>query len=160
LLKLPNSSPGTERPMPTYNPKAIEPRWQRFWEERKTFRTPDVSDKPKFYILDMFPYPSGAGLHVGHPERHTATAILARERRMPAYNCWRPMGRDPFGLAAEQYHIQTNTPPRITTQKNIDTFRRQIKMLRFSYDWEREVDTTDPAYFKWTQWIFLQLYDT
>lgn len=146
--------------MPTYNPKAIEPRWQQFWESKKTFRTPDDSDQPKYYILDMFPYPSGSGLHVGHPEGYTATDILARYRRMRGDNVLHPMGWDAFGLPAEQYAIETNTHPRETTQKNIDTFRRQIKMLGFSYDWDREVDTTDPHYVKWTQWIFLQLFDT
>ncbi len=146
--------------MPSYNPKVIEPRWQRYWEEHKTFRTPDVSDKPKYYILDMFPYPSGAGLHVGHPEGYTATDILARYRRMRGANVLHPMGWDAFGLPAEQYAISTGTHPRVTTQKNINEFRRQIKMLGFSYDWDREVDTTDPEYFKWTQWIFLELYDT
>ncbi len=146
--------------MPSYNPKVIEPRWQRYWEERKTFRTPDTSDKPKFYILDMFPYPSGAGLHVGHPEGYTATDILARYKRMRGFNVLHPMGWDAFGLPAEQYAIETGTHPRATTQNNIETFRRQIKSLGFSYDWDREVDTTDPNYFKWTQWIFLQLYDT
>jgi leucyl-tRNA synthetase len=146
--------------MPTYNPKAIEPRWQRSWKEHKTFRTPDFSKKPKLYILDMFPYPSGAGLHVGHPEGYTATDILARYRRMRGDNVLHPMGWDAFGLPAEQYAIETGTHPRETTQRNIDTFRRQIKMLGFSYDWDREIDTTDPHYFKWTQWIFLQLFDT
>jgi leucyl-tRNA synthetase len=146
--------------MPTYNPKAIEPRWQRYWEEHKVFHTPELPEKPKFYILDMFPYPSGAGLHVGHPEGYTATDILARYRRMRGDAVLHPMGWDAFGLPAEQYAIQTGTHPRRTTQQNIDTFRRQIKMLGFSYDWDREVDTTDPAYFKWTQWIFLQLFDT
>jgi leucyl-tRNA synthetase len=146
--------------MPGYNPKAIEPRRQRYWDEHKTFRTPDVTDKPKFYVLDMFPYPSGAGLHVGHPEGYTATDILARYKRMLGFNIMHPMGWDAFGLPAEQYAIETGTHPRVTTQKNIDTFRRQIKMLGFSYDWDREVDTTDPSYFKWTQWIYLQLYDT
>jgi leucyl-tRNA synthetase len=146
--------------MPSYNPKVVEPKWQRYWEEHKTFRTPDTSDKPKYYILDMFPYPSGAGLHVGHPEGYTATDILARYRRMRGDNVLHPMGWDAFGLPAEQYAIETGTHPRTTTQKNIDTFRRQIKMLGFSYDWDREVDTTDPGYFKWTQWIFLQLFDT
>src|SRR5947209_269636 len=146
--------------MPAYNPKAIEPRWQRYWEENKTFRTPDTSDKPKYYILDMFPYPSGAGLHVGHPEGYTATDILARYRRMRGFNVLHPMGWDAFGLPAEQYAIQTGTHPAVTTNRNIDTFRRQIKMLGFSYDWDREVNTTDPGYFKWTQWIFLQLFDT
>jgi leucyl-tRNA synthetase len=146
--------------MPTYNPKAIEPRWQKYWEEHKTFRTPDRSDKPKFYILDMFPYPSGAGLHVGHPEGYTATDILARYKRMRGFNVMHPMGWDAFGLPAEQYAIETGTHPQVTTQENIDVFRRQIKMLGFSYDWDREIATTDPEYFKWTQWIFLQLYDT
>jgi leucyl-tRNA synthetase len=146
--------------MPTYNPKAIEPRWQRYWEEHKTFRVTDAPGKPKFYILDMFPYPSGAGLHVGHPEGYTATDILARYRRMRGYAVLHPMGWDAFGLPAEQYAIETGTHPRITTQQNIDTFRRQIKMLGFSYDWDREIDTTDPGYVKWTQWIFLQLFDT
>jgi leucyl-tRNA synthetase len=146
--------------MPSYNPKVIEPRWQRYWEDNKTFRTPDVSDRPKFYILDMFPYPSGSGLHVGHPEGYTATDILCRWRRMRGFNVLHPMGWDAFGLPAEQYAIETGTHPRETTQRNIDTFRRQIKMLGFSYDWDREVDTTDPNYFKWTQWIFLLLFDT
>ena len=116
--------------------------------------------KPKAYILDMFPYPSGAGLHVGHPEGYTATDILCRYKRMRGYHVLHPMGWDAFGLPAEQYAIETGTHPRITTQKNIDTFRRQIKSLGFSYDWDREVDTTDPHYVKWTQWIFLQIYDT
>jgi leucyl-tRNA synthetase len=146
--------------MPSYNPKAIEPKWQRYWEEHKTFRVPDRSDKPKHYILDMFPYPSGAGLHVGHPEGYTATDILARYRRMRGWNVLHPMGWDAFGLPAEQYAIETGTHPRQTTQHNIATFRRQIKMLGFSYDWDREVDTTDPEYVRWTQWIFLQLFDT
>jgi leucyl-tRNA synthetase len=146
--------------VPGYHPKAIEPRWQRFWEELKTFRTPDLSDKPRFYILDMFPYPSGSGLHVGHPEGYTATDILARYRRMRGENVLHPMGWDAFGLPAEEHARKTGTHPRTETQKNIDTFRRQIKMLGFSYDWDREVDTTDPTYFKWTQWIFLVLHDT
>jgi leucyl-tRNA synthetase len=146
--------------MPSYNPKAIEPRWQKYWEEKKTFRASDAPGKPKRYILDMFPYPSGAGLHVGHPEGYTATDILARYRRMRGDAVLHPMGWDAFGLPAEQYAIETGTHPRTTTEQNIDTFRRQIKMLGFSYDWDREVDTTDPAYVKWTQWIFLVLFDT
>lgn len=146
--------------MPSYQPKVIEPRWQQVWEGEKTFKTPDDSAKPKYYILDMFPYPSGAGLHVGHPEGYTATDILARYKRMRGFNVLHPMGWDAFGLPAEQYAIQTGTHPRVTTQNNIATFRRQIKMLGFSYDWDREVDTTDPNYFKWTQWIFLVLFDT
>src|SRR6202049_1496071 len=146
--------------MPSYNPKAIEPRWQKYWLENKTFRTPDLSDKPKTYILDMFPYPSGAGLHVGHPEGYTATDILCRYLRMKGKNVLHPMGWDAFGLPAEQYAIETGTHPRATTERNIAEFRRQIKMLGFSYDWDREIDTPDPGYFKWTQWIFLQLFDT
>jgi leucyl-tRNA synthetase len=146
--------------MPSYNPKVVEPRWQRLWEEDKIFCTPDLSEKPKYYILDMFPYPSGAGLHVGHPEGYTATDILARYKRMRGFNVLHPMGWDAFGLPAEEHARKTGTHPRIETQKNIATFRRQIKMLGFSYDWEREVDTTDPGYFKWTQWIFLVLHGT
>ena len=146
--------------MPSYNPKRIEPRWQKYWLEHKTFRTPDLSDKPKYYILDMFPYPSGAGLHVGHPEGYTATDILARYKRMRGFNVLHPMGWDAFGLPAEQHAIKTGVHPSVNTQENIANFRRQIQMLGFSYDWDREVDTTDPNYFRWTQWIFLQLYDT
>ncbi|MEW4569836.1 leucine--tRNA ligase [Tautonia sp. JC769] len=147
--------------MPAYHPQRIESKWQAFWDANETFRVADlVPDQPKLYILDMFPYPSGAGLHVGHPEGYTATDILCRYKRMRGFNVLHPMGWDAFGLPAEQYAIQTGTHPRITTQKNIDTFRRQIKALGFSYDWSREVDTTDPDYYKWTQWIFLQLYDT
>jgi leucyl-tRNA synthetase len=146
--------------MPTYNPKAIEPRWQEYWLKNKTFRTPDLSDKPKYYILDMFPYPSAAGLHVGHPEGYTATDILARWRRMNGFNVFHPMGWDAFGLPAEQHAVATGVHPRINTRQNVDTFRRQIQMLGFSYDWDREVDTTDPGYYRWTQWIFLQIYDT
>jgi leucyl-tRNA synthetase len=146
--------------MPSYNPKAVEPRWQRFWEENKTFRTPDASDKPKYYILDMFPYPSGSGLHVGHPEGYTATDILARYKRMRGFNVLHPMGWDAFGLPAEQFAIETGTHPEVKTKENIDTFRRQIKMLGFSYDWDREISTTDTKYYRWTQWIFLQIFDT
>src|SRR4051812_8255911 len=147
--------------MPAYHPQRIEPKWQAYWEQNKTFRTPDLDhSRPKLYILDMFPYPSGAGLHVGHPEGYTATDILCRYKRMRGFNVLHPMGWDAFGLPAEQYAVQTNTHPRITTQANIDTFRRQIKSLGFSYDWDREVDTTDPGYYKWTQWIFLKIHDT
>lgn len=139
----------------------IEAKWQAFWEEHQTFRTPDFKDldttKPKFYALDMFPYPSGAGLHVGHPEGYTATDIIARYKRMRGYNVLHPMGWDAFGLPAEQYAIQTGTHPAVTTYKNIDRFRTQLKSLGFSYDWTREVATCDPSYYKWTQWIFLQL---
>lgn len=136
----------------------IEPKWQRFWADHKTFAPSNATDKPKLYVLDMFPYPSGAGLHVGHPEGYTATDIYCRFKRMRGFNVLHPMGWDAFGLPAEQYAIDTGTHPAITTRKNIDTFRRQIQSLGFSYDWDREVDTTDPEYFKWTQWIFLQLF--
>src|SRR3977135_697274 len=146
--------------MEKYDPSVIEPKWQKHWDEHKTFRAERHAGKPKAYILDMFPYPSGSGLHVGHPEGYTATDILARYRRMRGYNVLHPMGWDAFGLPAEQYAIETGTHPRLTTQKNIATFRRQIKMLGFSYDWDREDDTTDPSYFKWAQWIFLELFDT
>jgi len=147
--------------MPAYHPQRIEPKWQAYWDMHKTFRTPDlVADKPKLYILDMFPYPSGAGLHVGHPEGYTATDILCRYKRMRGFNVLHPMGWDAFGLPAEQYAIKNNVHPRDTTRKNVDTFRQQIKSLGFSYDWDREVDTTDPGYYKWTQWIFLQIFDT
>lgn len=147
--------------MPGYHFSRIEKKWQQYWEENKTFKTLDfVPGKPKFYALDMFPYPSGAGLHVGHPEGYTATDILCRYKRMQGQNVLHPMGWDAFGLPAEQYAIKTGTHPRLTTQQNIDNFRRQIKSLGFSYDWDREVDTTDPAYFRWTQWIFLKIYDT
>jgi leucyl-tRNA synthetase len=151
--------------MPSYDPSAVERRWQAFWEANKTFRTPDPDDaavrgRPKYYILDMFPYPSGAGLHVGHPEGYTATDILARYKRMAGFHVLHPMGWDAFGLPAEEYARKTGTHPRKTTAENIATFRRQIKALGFSYDWDREVDTTGPDYFKWTQWIFLVIHDT
>jgi leucyl-tRNA synthetase len=151
--------------MPYYTPRAIEPKWQQFWDANRTFRTPDPGDpavvgKPKVYVLDMFPYPSGAGLHVGHPEGYTATDILCRYRRMAGFHVLHPMGWDAFGLPAEQYAVEKNVHPRITTEQNIATFRRQIKSLGFSYDWDREVNTTDPNYVKWTQWIFLVLFDT
>lgn len=138
----------------------IEPKWQRFWDEFRTFRTPDDdidTSKPKYYILDMFPYPSGAGLHVGHPLGYTATDILARFKRMQGYNVLHPMGWDAFGLPAEQYAIQTGTHPKLTTVTNINRFTSQLKSLGFSYDWDREISTIEPEYYKWTQWIFLQL---
>ncbi len=141
-----------------YDFKSIEQKWQDYWDTHKTFKTPDVSDKPKYYVLDMFPYPSGAGLHVGHPEGYTATDIVCRYKRMRNFNVLHPMGWDAFGLPAEQYAIETGTHPSITTEKNINNFRRQIKALGFSYDWDREVNTTDTKYFKWTQWIFIQLF--
>ena len=143
-----------------YDHKTVEKKWQKRWEDEKTFAT-DTSDfsKPKYYILDMFPYPSGNGLHVGHPEGYTATDILARKKRMEGYNVLHPMGFDSFGLPAEQFAIQTGHHPALFTQKNIDHFREQIKSLGFSYDWDREIATSDPEYYKWTQWIFEKLYD-
>ncbi len=142
-----------------YDPKTIEPRWQAWWREHETFRAEIDPAKPKYYVLDMFPYPSGDGLHVGHPEGYTATDIVARYKRMRGFNVLHPMGWDAFGLPAEQYAIKTGTHPRITTRRNVENFRRQIQSLGFSYDWRREIDTTDPGYFKWTQWIFQRLYE-
>ncbi|MGE6488107.1 leucine--tRNA ligase [Paenisporosarcina sp. NPDC076898] len=136
----------------------IEKKWQSYWEQNKTFKTGNDSSKPKFYALDMFPFPSGAGLHVGHPEGYTATDILSRFKRMQGYNVLHPMGWDAFGLPAEQYALDTGNDPAEFTAKNIATFKRQIQELGFSYDWEREINTTDPSYYKWTQWIFLQLH--
>ena len=141
-----------------YEPAQIEPKWQQFWLENETFRAELDPSRPKYYVLDMFPYPSGDGLHVGHPEGYTATDILARYKRMRGFNVLHPMGWDAFGLPAEQYAIQTGTHPRETTQRNIANFKRQIRSLGFSYDWSREVDTTDPGYYRWTQWIFQQLH--
>ena len=147
--------------MPRYDSKRIENKWQQFWDENETFKTGDFDpSKEKLYVLDMFPYPSGNGLHVGHPEGYTATDIVCRYNRMRGKQVMHPMGWDAFGLPAEQHAIKTGTHPRVTTQNNIDTFRRQLKMLGFSYDWSREISTTDPDYFRWTQWIFLQLFDT
>ena len=142
-----------------YNHRVIEKKWQKYWDENKTFKTLDDHSKEKFYALDMFPYPSGAGLHVGHPEGYTATDILSRYKRANGYNVLHPMGWDAFGLPAEQYALDTGHDPRDFTKTNIDTFRRQIKELGFSYDWDREVNTTDPKYYKWTQWIFKKLYE-
>ena len=143
----------------SFDHQQIEKKWQKKWEEEKTFKTIDEPGKRKFYALDMFPYPSGAGLHVGHPEGYTATDILARTKRMQGYNVLHPMGWDAFGLPAEQYALDTGNDPADFTKHNIDTFRRQIKALGFSYDWDREVNTTDPEYYKWTQWIFLKLWE-
>ena len=142
-----------------YNHRVIEKKWQKYWDENKTFKTLDDHTKEKFFALDMFPYPSGAGLHVGHPEGYTATDILSRYKRANGYNVLHPMGWDAFGLPAEQYALDTGNDPRDFTKTNIDTFRRQIKELGFSYDWDREVNTTDPNYYKWTQWIFKKLYE-
>src|SRR5690606_30148248 len=144
---------------------SIERRWQREWEDRDAFRALNPGDpgfdpsKPKFYALDMLPYPSGAGLHVGHPEGYTATDILARYKRMTGHNVLHPMGWDAFGLPAEQYAVQTNVHPRETTKKAIETFRRQLKRFGFSYDWSREFATIDPEYYRWTQWIWLRCYN-
>jgi len=146
--------------MPRYNPATIEPKWQQYWEQRRTFAAHEMPTGEKLYVLDMFPYPSGDGLHVGHPEGYTATDIVCRYARMRGKSVLHPMGFDAFGLPAEEHAIKTNTPPRVQTEKNIDTFRRQLKMLGFSYDWDRELATTDVDYFRWTQWIFLQLFDT
>ncbi|MFC1781037.1 leucine--tRNA ligase [Planctomycetota bacterium] len=144
-----------------YNFNEIEKRWQRYWEQSKTFKALDcVNSRPKYYVLDMFPYPSGQGLHVGHPEGYTASDIVARYKRMKGFNVLHPMGWDAFGLPAEQYAVQTGTAPEKTTQGNIDNIRSQIKSLGFSYDWDREVNTTDPHYYKWTQWIFLKLFNS
>ena len=143
-----------------YNFSEFEQKWQKYWLDNKLFSSDIDTSKPKFYCLDMFPYPSGAGLHVGHPEGYTATDIICRYKRAKGFNVLHPMGWDAFGLPAEQYAIQTGTHPAITTQKNCDTFRKQIQSLGLSYDWDREINTTDPAYFKWTQWIFIKLYNT
>ena len=144
-----------------YNFNEIEKKWQRFWEKNKTFKAEDCDNsRCKYYVLDMFPYPSGAGLHVGHPEGYTASDIVARYKRMRGFNVLHPMGWDAFGLPAEQYAVETGTQPAQTTQKNIDGMRRQIKSLGFSYDWDREVNTTDPNYYKWTQWIFLKFFNS
>ena len=142
-----------------YNHNEIERKWQNYLENYKTFKTEDNLGQKKFYALDMFPYPSGAGLHVGHPEGYTATDIISRYKRMQGYNVLHPMGWDAFGLPAEQYALDTGNDPREFTKQNIQTFKRQIKELGFSYDWDREVNTTDPEYYKWTQWIFIQLYN-
>ncbi len=138
--------------------EAIEAKWQRYWEEAKTFQAIDFDPKPKYYVLDMFPYPSGAGLHVGHPEGYTATDIMARYKWAKGFNVLHPMGFDSFGLPAEQYALKTGQHPAVTTAQNIDTFRRQLKSFGFAIDWDREVATSDVRYYKWTQWIFLQLY--
>ncbi|WDV05954.1 leucine--tRNA ligase [Lysinibacillus irui] len=142
----------------SFNHQQIEKKWQQYWADNKTFKTENETAKPKFYALDMFPYPSGAGLHVGHPEGYTATDILSRFKRMQGYNVLHPMGWDAFGLPAEQYALDTGNDPAEFTAKNIATFKRQIQELGFSYDWDREINTTDPNYYKWTQWIFIQLY--
>lgn len=147
-----------------YNHGALEKKWQKIWENRGTYQlanpqSAEAFQKPKFYALDMFPYPSGAGLHVGHPEGFTANDIVARYKHATGHEVLHPMGWDAFGLPAENYAIKTGVHPAITTRENINTFRSQLKKLGFSYDWNREIDTTDPSYYKWTQWIFLKLFE-
>ena len=143
----------------TYDYQAIEAKWQRYWREHAIFSSQIDSAKPKFYVLDMFPYPSGTGLHVGHPKGYIATDIVSRYKRMCGFNVLHPMGWDAFGLPAEQYAIETGTHPRETTKKNIKNFKRQFQALGMDYDWSREIDTTDPKYVRWTQWIFRKLYE-
>lgn len=143
-----------------YDPKKIETKWQSEWQKEGVYSTQNGSDKPKQYILDMFPYPSGAGLHVGHPRGYIGSDVLARMRRMQGFNVLHPMGFDAFGLPAEQYAIQTGKHPSIVTEKAIATYKKQLEIIGFSYDWDREVRTMDPGYYKWTQWIFLQLFDS
>ena len=142
-----------------YNFKEMEKKWQKYWLDNKTFATNIESEKPKFYALDMFPYPSGSGLHVGHPKGYTATDIISRFKRLKGFEVMHPMGWDAFGLPAEQYALKTGNHPAGFTQTNIDTFRKQIQSLGFSYDWDREINTTDPEYYRWSQWIFLKLYE-
>lgn len=158
-----NASPNTDTPLVGYDFRTIEPKWQKIWAQRGDYEVPNPpaldTSKPKYYVLDMFPYPSGAGLHVGHPEGYTATDILARYYRKRGFNVLHPMGWDAFGLPAEQYAISTGTHPAVTTEKNINRFRQQLQALGFSYDWTRELRTTDPSYYKWTQWIFLKLWE-
>ena len=152
--------------MPRYDDevKRIEAKWQAYWDTHQTFqidlKASDTDTRDKLYVLDMFPYQSGAGLHVGHPEGYTATDIVCRFHRMRGRRVLHPMGWDAFGLPAEDYAIKTGTHPAVTTARNIETFKRQLKSLGFSYDWSREFATTDPEYYRWTQWIFLQLFDT
>ena len=144
----------------------FEPKWQKHWDEADTFTVPNPGDadfdasKPKYFVLDMYPYPSGSGLHVGHPEGYTATDIIGRFKARSGFNVLHPMGWDAFGLPAEQHAIKTGEHPRINTANNVKTFKRQLKSLGFAYDWDREINTTDPDYVKWTQWIFLQLYNS
>ena len=142
-----------------YNPEKIEAKWQAYWDEQSTFKVVEDAAKPKYYVLDMFPYPSGAGLHVGHPEGYTATDIIARTKRMQGFNVLHPMGWDAFGLPAERAAVREQKHPADITQRNIKNFKQQIKRLGLSYDWSREICTSDPAYYRWTQWIFLKLYE-
>ncbi|MDG1057269.1 MAG: class I tRNA ligase family protein, partial [Flavobacteriaceae bacterium] len=144
----------------TYNFKEIEAKWQNYWAQNKTFKAETNTNKPKYYVLDMFPYPSGAGLHVGHPLGYIASDIYARYKRHKGFNVLHPQGYDSFGLPAEQYAIQTGQHPVVTTEKNINTYRRQLDQIGFSFDWSREVRTSSPEYYKWTQWIFIQLFNS
>jgi len=143
-----------------YNFKEIEKKWQAIWKDKKTFKADDASTKPKYYVLDMFPYPSGAGLHVGHPLGYIASDIIARYKRHKGFNVLHPMGYDSFGLPAEQYAIQTGQHPAITTEQNINRYREQLDKIGFSFDWDREVRTSNPEYYKWTQWIFIQIFNS
>ncbi len=142
-----------------YNFENIEKKWQKYWDENKTFKVSIDTQKPKYYVLDMFPFPSGNGLHVGHPEGYTATDIVSRYKRMKGFNVLHPMGWDSFGLPAENYAIKTGTHPEVTTKKNIENFTRQLKFLGFSFDWDREIATSNVDYYRWTQWIFVKLYN-
>ena len=157
--------------MQEYHPQIIEKKWQKYWFENKTFAAKDKTDKPKYYVLDMFPYPSGAGLHVGHPLGYIASDVYARYKRLLGFNVLHPMGYDSFGLPAEQYAIQTGQHPAVTTKTNIDGgndiegnvilgYRKQLDKLGFSYDWDREIRTSSPEYYKWTQWIFKQIFNS
>src|ERR1700749_921757 len=143
-----------------YHFKEIERKWQKFWAENQTFKADNHSAKPKYYVLDMFPYPSGAGLHVGHPLGYIASDIYSRYKRLKGFNVLHPMGFDSFGLPAEQYALETGQHPAETTKKNIATFKEQLDKIGFCYDWDREVRTSDPKYYKWTQWLFLQLFNS
>ncbi|MCS6833774.1 MAG: class I tRNA ligase family protein, partial [Flammeovirgaceae bacterium] len=145
--------------MSDYKPQEIEPKWQKAWQETSLYKVEIDHAKPKFYVLDMFPYPSGAGLHVGHPLGYIASDIVARYKRLKGFNVLHPMGYDSFGLPAEQYAIETGQHPAITTEKNIHTFRQQLDKIGFSYDWSREVRTSDEKFYRWTQWIFQQLFN-
>src|SRR5687768_2620656 len=143
-----------------YQFKEIENKWQKFWADKQTYRVSNSASKPKYYVLDMFPYPSGAGLHVGHPLGYIASDIFARYKRLKGFNVLHPMGYDSFGLPAEQYAIQTGQHPEITTKTNIARYREQLDKIGFSFDWDREVRTSDPSYYKWTQWIFIRLFNS
>lgn len=146
--------------MAEYNFQGIEKKWQQFWKDQKIYEVSNESDKPKYYMLDMFPYPSGAGLHVGHPLGYIASDIVSRYKRLKGFNVLHPMGFDSFGLPAEQYAIQTGQHPAITTDENIARYKEQLKALGFSYDWSRELRTSDPKFYKWTQWIFKLIYNS